>query len=236
MTEPSSSSAYSNWLSNYMANAANAVAERNRQQAINQSGADPLGPLTQLGKGSRAVFDMLSDFTGAKEIAQNPTSPLGWLTAIGGPAGMLRSQVTKGALKFLPTNPFGKEKSIAGDAISEAAKLTGKALKKTAPVAAGGLTALPAEAEGGYLKELVLKLAGMINTGAPLRIRPVSQRIGQEMNKNVSQKYDDLMGRLNKQPITPKQREQINNLFNTEKYDNEMLEAAVKEAVKQSGK
>ena len=180
MTEPSSSSAYSNWLSNYMANAANAVAERNRQQAINQSGADPL--------------------------------------------------------KFLPTNPFGKEKSIAGDAISEAAKLTGKALKKTAPVAAGGLTALPAEAEGGYLKELVLTLAGMINTGAPLRIRPVSQRIGQEMNKNVSQKYDDLMGRLNKQPITPKQREQINNLFNTEKYDNEMLEAAVKEAVKQSGK
>ena len=231
MTEPSSSSAYSNWLSNYMAN----VAERNRQQAINQSGADPLGPLTQLGKGSRAVVDMLSDFTGATEIVKDPTNPLNYLTTMLGPSSMVRSQITKGALKFLPTNPFGKE-SVAADAISEAAKLTGKALKKAAPVAAGGLAALPAEAEGGAIKELVLKLAGMINTEAPLLLRPVSQRIGQAMNKNVSQQYDDLMTRLNKQPITSQQREQINNLFNTEKYDNEMLEAAVKEAVKQSGK
>tara|TARA_R110002167_G_scaffold361895_3_gene580610 strand:+ start:6076 stop:6756 length:681 start_codon:yes stop_codon:yes gene_type:complete len=226
MKEPSSSSAYPKWLSNYLAN----VAERNRQQAINQSGADPLSPLTQLDKGSRALFDMLSDFSGAKEIAQNPTSPLGWLTAMLGPAGMLRSQVTKGALKFLPTNPFGKEKSIAGDAISEAAKLTGKALKKTAPVAAAGLTALPAEAEGGI--GLVLKLAGMINTRAPTVLRHVSQRIGQAPNKDVSQQLDDLMRRLNKQPITPKQREQIYNLYNSGKYDNETLEAAVKEAVK----
>lgn len=163
MTEPSSSSAYSNWLSNYWTN----VKKRNQPRVP----ADPLGPLTQLGKGSRAVFDMLSDLTGAKEIARNPTGALGYLTAMLGPAGMLRSQITKGALKLLPINPLGPlgKESVAADAMSEAAKLTGKALKKTAPVAAGGLAALPAEAEGGAIKELVLKLAGMINTEAAVK-------------------------------------------------------------------
>ena len=134
----------------------NRVAERNRQQTRS---ADPLGPLSQLTELAKYTHQGLKDVANVGAVAddiieQGYPSAMNALHMGLGPAMGLQGKIAGGALKVLPIEKvFGS--SIAGDAASEALKLTAKGLKKAAAPVAGGLAALPAEAEGSpYLRAL----------------------------------------------------------------------------------
>lgn len=220
-------------LDNYFKN----VRERQRKAIVDNRPADPLGPLTQLGKGSRAFFDTLSAFTGAKDIAQNPTSPLSYLGLLG-PLSMVRSQIGKGALKFLPTNPLGN-KSVAADALSELGKYIKVGAKAGAKAGAvvipTGAVLNPSQAEGNAFKELALRLAGLINTKTETLLRPVGQGIGKAMPPKTAQDLKKLMKSPETYNLTSKQMENLNNLFNTGKYSPDILKLASQLAKETSG-
>lgn len=216
-------------LDNYFKN----VRERQRKAIVDNRPADPLGPLTQLGKGSRAFFDTMSAFTGAKDIAQNPTSPLSYLGLLG-PLSMVRSQIGKGALKFLPTNPLGN-KSVAADALSELGKYIKAGAKAGAVVIPTGVVLNPSQAEGNAFKELALRLAGLINTKTETLLRPVGQGIGKPMPPKTAQDLKKLMKSPETNDLTSKQMENLNNLFNTGKYSPDILKLASQLAKETSG-
>ena len=132
----------------------NRVVERNQQQAINQRGADPLSPLSQLGVLHQGLKDVANvDAVTDDIIKQGYPSAMNALHTILGPATGLGGKIAGGAFRLSAANPLGK--NIASDSFSEALRLLGKGLKKAPAPVAGGLAALPAEAEGSpYLRAL----------------------------------------------------------------------------------
>ncbi len=211
----------------------NRVAERNRQQTRS---ADPLGPLSQLTELAKYTHQGLKDIANIDAVAddiieQGYPSAMNALHMGLGPAMGLQGKIAGGALKVLPIEKvFGS--SIAGDAASEALKLTAKGLKKAAAPVAGGLAALPAEAEGGVPDTVLKTLVRLINEGAPTLLRPVGQRIGQAMPKEIAKQQLILDRELFKLGITPEQNENIVNIFNRQEHTVEEIIKAVKEVLK----
>ena len=145
-----------------------------------------------------------------------------------GPAGGLQTKIAGGALRLLPIDAFIK----GGSLISDAMPVVGKAIKKTAAPGAAAVAMMPDEAEGGALKNLILKLADQINTTTPTLLRPKGQNRGQPMPKAIAEQEQLLKTELAKMPTTPKQNENITNIFNSQEYTVEQIVAAVKEALK----
>ncbi len=148
-----------------------------------------------------------------------------------GPAGGLQTKIAGGALRLLPIDAFIK----GGSLISDAMPVVGKAIKKTAAPGAAAVAMTPAtvdEAEAGGLKNLILKLADQINTTTPTLLRPKGQGIGERMPKKIAEQERQLRLELAKMPTSPKQNENIANIFNSQEYTVEQILAAVKEALK----
>ena len=212
------------------------VAERNRQQAINQRGADYL-PLSQLKELANYLYKGAKDVANVDAVTddiikQGYPSAMNALHMGLGPAMGFQGKIAQGAYRLLPVNKLLTGSSIAGDAISEALKLTGKGLKKAAAPVAGGLAALPAEAEGGVPDTVLKTLVRLINEGAPTLLRPVGQGIGQRMPKEIAKQQLILDRELHKLGITPEQNENIANIFNRQEYTVEEIVKAVKEVLK----
>ena len=212
----------------------NRVAERNRQQTRS---ADPLGPLSQLTGLANYLYQGAKDIANVDAVADDiieqgyPSATNLGLMAIG-PAAGVKGKIAQGAYRLLPVNKLLTGNSIAGDAASEALKLTGKGLKKAAAPVAGGLAALPAEAEGGVPDTVLKTLVRLINEGAPTLLRPKGQRIGQAMPKNIADQQVKLERELSKLGTTPEQNENIANIFNRQEYTVEEIVKAIKEALK----
>tara|TARA_R110002012_G_scaffold3685_3_gene17321 strand:+ start:1380 stop:2024 length:645 start_codon:yes stop_codon:yes gene_type:complete len=148
-----------------------------------------------------------------------------------GPAGALQGQIVKGGLRLLPATGIFTGSNLLADAVP----VVGKAIKKTAAPAAAGAAMTPAtvdEAEAGGLKNLILKLADQINTTTPTLLRPKGQGIGERMPKKIAEQEQLLKTELSKMSTTPKQNENIANIFNSQEYTVEQILAAVKEALK----
>jgi hypothetical protein len=159
-----------------------------------------------------------------------PSASNAALSALG-VLGGLQGQVAKGVYKLSPIDALIKGDSLIGDAVP----VVGKAIKKAAPPTAAAVAMTPAtvdEAEAGGLKNLILKLADQINTTTPTLLRPKGQGIGERMPKKIAEQEQLLKTELSKMSTTPKQNENITNIFNSQEYTVEQILAAVKEALK----
>ena len=178
-----------------------------------------LGPLNQLGN----IPAMAEDIS-RQGYPSATNAALSVLGALGG----LQGKVAKGVYKLSPIDALIKGDSLIGDAMP----VVGKAIKKTAAPAAAGAVMIPDEAEGGGIQNLILKLAHQINTKTPTLLRPKGQRIGERMPQEIAEQERLLQSQLAKLPTTPKQNENITNIFNSQKYSVDYIIAAVKEALK----
>ena len=156
-----------------------------------------------------------------------PSATNAGLSALG-VLGGLQGQVAKGVYKLSPIDALIKGDSLIGDAVP----VVGKAIKTAAPPTAAAVAMKPDEAEGGALKNLILKLADQINTTTPTLLRPKGQGIGERMPKKIAEQERQLRLELAKMPTSPKQNENIANIFNSQEYTVEQILAAVKEALK----
>jgi len=220
------------------------VAERNRQQAINQRGADPLSPVSQAEDLTKSLYQGTKDIFNVDRVVddvvrQGHPSAMNLLHMALGPTMGVQGKLTGGALRLLPVDKFWGGSSVLGDALPEALRLarqatkaTGRAIKKAAPSVAGGITALPTEAEGGVPDTVLRTLVRLINEGAPTLLRPVGQRIGQAMPKKIADQQAKLERELYKLGTTPEQNENIMNIFNRQEFTVEEIVKAIKEVFK----
>jgi hypothetical protein len=155
-----------------------------------------------------------------------PSASNAGLSALG-VLGGLQGQVAKGVYKLSPIDHL-----LKGGLIGDAVPVVGQAIKKTAAPGAAAVAMKPDEAEGGALKNLILKLADQINTTTPTLLRPKGQGIGERMPKKIAEQEQLLKTELSKMSTTPKQNENIANIFNSQEYTVEQILAAVKEALK----